>query len=577
MSVRLRYGGGVYPNVDAMSKRAGISPSWGYFSKLSMSETDITSAAALHGVPVLVTSEPAAVGSASAPRFAGATTASAEGSLLRTVFSFPVMLATFLVGRVFYEARAFYVDPDLWWHIKVGQDILTTHHWPTSDPFSYTVAGNPWMAYEWLGDVLFGAVARWGGLLGLEILLFALASAVMLALYAYATLRSGNSKAGFVSSGLLCSLAFASFNLRPQMLGYLFLVLTLIALERFRQGKQRSAWFLPVLFLIWINAHGSWVIGLGVLFVFLASGLVEFRWGGIQGRRWSSAERMRLEAISLLCLTAIPLTPYGTRLAAYPFTVASNLPLNVGNILEWQPMPFNTLGGKLFLAAVLAFFLAQMVTPLTLRLSEVVLLFGGIVMACLHVRFLLLFVPFAAPIFAVVLARWLPPYDRKKDHPVLNAVLMAVAVVAIVRYFPTNAGLEKIVARVFPVRAVEYLRQHPVPGPMFNNYGYGGYLVGKLPEQKVFIDGRGDLYEDAGVFGEYLELAQLKPAAFEVLRAHNIQSCLLDSKEPLATVLAVHPDWDKRYSDGVSVLYVRRYPLYSRDTPTERAPRSPKE
>ena len=181
-----------------------------------------------------------ASGEAFASRFANATSVRVD-SLLRKVFSFPIMLATLLVGRVFYEARAFFVDPDLWWHIKVGQNILATHHWPTTDPFSFTVAGDPWIAYEWLGDVLLGTVAGLGGLVGLEILLFALASAVMLALYAYTTLRSGNSKAGFVTSGVLCSLAFASFSLRPQMLGYLFLVLTLIALERFRQGKQRSA------------------------------------------------------------------------------------------------------------------------------------------------------------------------------------------------------------------------------------------------------------------------------------------------------------------------------------------------
>ncbi len=531
---------------------------------------------ALDGIPLTTSVGRSALSSDFAPPFTERKTANLV-SVLRTVFSFPAMLATFLVGRVFYEARAFFVDPDLWWHVRIGQNILATHHWPTTDPFSYTVGGNPWIAYEWLGDVVLGAAARFGGLLGLEILLFVLASSVMLALYAYTTLRSGNSKAGFVSSGVLCSLAFASFNLRPQMLGYLFLVLTLIALERFRQGKQRAVWFLPLLFLVWINTHGSWVIGLGVLGVFLTGGLVEFRWGSIEGQRWSLADRIRLETILLLSLAATPFTPYGSRLAAYPFTVAATLPLNVGNILEWQPMPFNIAGGKLFLALVLVFFVVQLLSPLKLRLSEAVLFFGGIAMACLHVRFLLLFVPFAAPIFAVVLARWLPPYDRKKDHPVLNALLMTVVVAAMVRYFPTRAGLEKTVAQAFPVRAVEYLRQHPVPGPMFNNYGYGGYLVGMHPEQKVFIDGRGDLYEDAGVFSEYLELAQLKPAAFQVLRAHNIQSCLLDSKEPLVTVLAVHPEWEKRYSDGVSVLYVRRNTDYPQDSAMPPTVRTSKE
>lgn len=481
-------------------------------------------------------------------------------SLLQNVFSFPAMLGVLLVGRVFYEARAFLVDPDLWWHIRIGQDILTTGHWPTVDPYSFTVTGNPWIAYEWLGDVLIGGVARVGGLLGLDILLFVVATAVILALYAYTTLRSGNSKAGFVTSGVLCSLAFASFNLRPQMLGYLFLVLTLIALERFRQGKQRATWLLPVLFLLWINTHGSWVIGLGVILVFLASGVFEFRWGSVQAQRWTGSERIKLETVLLLSLAVIPVTPYGTRLAAYPFTVASTLPLNVRNILEWQSMPFNIVGGKLFLVIVLGFFLAQMVAPSTLRLFEVVLLFGGITMACLHVRFLLLFVPFSAPVLAVMLARCLPPYEPRKDHFLLNAILMATVVFGIARYFPTHAGLEKIASQSFPVRAVEYLRQHPVQGPLFNTYGYGGYLVGMLPEQKVFIDGRGDLYEDAGIFGEYLEVTDLKAGAFEVLRAHNIQACLLDRKEALATALGAIPNWEQRYSDGVSVLFVRRSP-----------------
>ena len=169
-----------------------------------------------------------------------------------------------------------------------------------------------------------------------------------------------------------------------------------------------------------------------------------------------------------------------------------------------------------FLAVVLAFFLAQMLFKTSWRLAETLLCFGGITMACLHVRFLLLFVPFFAPLFATLLALWLPPYERKKDHPILNAILMAAVIGAMVRYFPTVAGMEKVAAANFPVRAVEYLRQHPVPGPMYNTYGYGGYLIliWKLPEQKVFIDGRGDLYEAGGAFGEYLQVADLKPAAY---------------------------------------------------------------
>jgi hypothetical protein len=477
-------------------------------------------------------------------------------SLLHWLFSFPAMLAMFLTARVFYEARGFFVDPDLWWHIKVGQDILATHRFPESDPFSWTVAGHPWMAYEWLGDVLIGGVAKYAGLLGLEILLFVLASAVILGLYAYATMRSGNCKAGFVSALALCSLAFASFTLRPQMIGYGFLVLLLIVLERFRQGHTRSLWLLPPLFLIWVNTHGSFIIGLGVIVVHWAAGLTDLKLSGIEMKKWTVEQRVRLELIFLLCLVVLPFTPYGARLAVYPFDMAFSQPVNVANILEWQPMPFNVVGAKLFLALLVIFFFAQMAIRPVWRAAEVLLLFVGLVMACLHVRFVLLFVPFFAPMFATLLARWLPAYERKKDHYILNALLIFGLIAAIGYYFPKSADIHRAVAKDFPVTAVAYLNQHPAPQPMFNTYNFGGYLV--YSGRKVFIDGRGDLFERGGVFSDYLQASLIRAGALQVLDRYGVQSCLLQHGEPLTVVLAASPDWERVYHDNVSELFVRR-------------------
>ncbi|MGC2734136.1 MAG: hypothetical protein WA212_09585, partial [Candidatus Acidiferrales bacterium] len=295
------------------------------------------------------------------------------GALLQRAISFPAMLGVLLVGAVFGVVRTFNVDPDLWWHIKTGELILSTHRWATTDPYSYTAKGMPWMSCEWLGDVVFAAVYRISGLRGLQALLVVLASAVILALYAFATLRSRNSKAGFVAAAVLLALANASFNLRPQMMGYLFLILTLIALERFRQGKQRAVWMLPILFMIWINSHGSWIIGLGVVALYIACGLVSFQLGSLEAQRWSTSERMRLEAVLMLSLAAIMVTPYGVRLAAYPFAVASSYPIAIANILEWQVMPFNLVGGKIFLGLVLGFFLAQMAFRFSWRIYEILL------------------------------------------------------------------------------------------------------------------------------------------------------------------------------------------------------------
>jgi hypothetical protein len=461
-----------------------------------------------------------------------------------------------LVGASFVVVRAFNVDPDLWWHIKTGELILSTHKWATTDPYSYTSYGAPWMSCEWLGDVMFAAVYRVGGLRGLEALLIVLASAVMLALYGLATLRSGNSKAGFVGAAVLLTLAEVSFNLRPQMLGYLFLILTLIALERFRQGKGRAIWLLPVLFLIWINTHGSWIIGLGVIALYVACGLVDFRIGSLGARRWTKPERLRLETVFMLCLVAIPITPYGTELAAYPFKVASAYPVAIASVLEWQVMPFNLLGGKIFLALVLGFFLMQMVFRFSWQLFEVLLFMFGVAMACMHARFLLLFVPFFAPLFATMVARWFSGYDKAKDQYLLNFVLMLGIAIAIVHYFPSKSEMAKNVAEKFPVQALAYMREHPVPGPIFNAYGFGGYMI--FSGYKTFIDGRGEMFEEVGVFQDYMHITLLKPGAIKILGNYGIQAVIMEREEPLSTALAAMPDWQTVYSDPVSVIFVKR-------------------
>ena len=526
-------------------------------AKTSMSESDIALRADVRGegMQIPASSEACASTVALAPP-AITTGASEQIPLFKRIASFPVMLGMLLVGAVFVAGRAFAVDPDLWWHIKNGQNILDTHHWPTTDPFSFTVTGQPWISTEWLGDILFAIVTRVSGLQGLDALLIVLGGAVMVALYAYGALRSGNSKAGFVAATALLVLANGSFTLRPQMLGYLFLILVLIALERFRQGESKLLWFLPLLFLVWVNAHGSFVIGMLAIAAYWLGGLAEFRLGGIEARRWTAAQRIHLEIVFLLCLIALTITPYGTQLALYPFQVASSLPIGVANVMEWQSMPFNILGGKFFLALLLGFLLAQIAFRFTWRLEELALFLFGTMMACLHVRFVLLFVPFFAPLLATILARWLPRYERAKDQYILNAVLMLATAAAMLWYFPSRTEMQQTVARRFPVRAVEYMQQHAIVGPLLNSYGFGGYLIWK--DQKVFVDGRADPYERGGSLADYFHITHLEQGALAVMRGYSIQSCLLERDEPLATMLAAQSEWQKVYADNLSVLFVRR-------------------
>ena len=490
---------------------------------------------------------------------------------LRKAFSFPVLLGVLLLIGVFVRARQNSMDPDTWWHVAVGERILESASWPEADPYSFTVGGNPWIAYEWLGEVFMAVAARWGGLEGRTLLLILWSSLFFLLLYYYCYLRSRHWKTAFVACTVLLPVATIFFTLRPQLLGYVFLVLTLICLERFRQGSARALWFLPLIFLVWVNTHGTFVFGLLAAGLYWLSGLIAFEWGGITAERWTYRQRLRLEIVLLLCMAALCITPYGTRIAAYPLEMALLQPANVGNIVEWMPLGTEFWFGKFFVALLLLYFLGQLALRQTYRMHELALLLFAIVTATLHRRFLMLFVIFFAPLVAALLVRWLPPYQPAKDHFVLNAALMVLACVAVVRYFPSEQELEERVRNNYPQQALAHLRTNPVEGPMWNEYGWGGYLI--WAEHRVFIDGRADIYEYGGVLGDYMKISLLNSETLSLLRKYDIRACLVRSGAPLATLLETAPGWGQAYRDEVSVLFVHRAPPPRPSSPA--APSSP--
>ena len=405
-----------------------------------------------------------------------------------------MLLGAILVSGVFVAERSIRLDPDTWWHIRVGSDILATRQFPVVDHYSFTARGAAWIAYEWLGDVVMSLAAR-SGLRGTELLLVVSSSLITLLIYYYAWLKSKECKAAFLATAAIVPLAMLSMTARPQLFGYIFLLVTLICLEQFHQGRRRALWFLPPVFLLWVNTHGSFVLGFMAMGLYWACGLLDFSWGGLHAERWALRDRIRLEMAALICVLMLPITPYGTRLATVPVEYAFSLPGNMAHVQEWQPADFSQWQVKLFLALVVLFVLALLTLRLRCSLVETAFFIFAVYETCVHVRFAIVFAIIFAPLLAGLLTRWIDPYNRNIDKYALNAVLILAMAVAWVRYFPSRADLEQKVAANYPVEAVRYLRQHPLSGPMLNSYGFGGYLVwAKVPRQGVFIDGRGDLY-----------------------------------------------------------------------------------
>jgi len=478
---------------------------------------------------------------------------------LRKVFSFPVLMGALLVAlNAVIMLPTFRLEPDTWWHLKLGQQILLTGHWLHADIYSFTAYGNNPLAYEWLGEVVLAIAYKIAALRGLHSLLFGLTSIILILAYYYACLLSRNSKAAFVGTILVMPLATMCFTLRPQLLGYIFLLITLICLERYKQGLQKSLWILPPLFLIWLNTHGSFILGFCVLGLYWICGLIPFKQGGLTMEPWQPRQRIHMELVFLLGCVTLPLTPFGGQAFIFPIEKALYFPQQAAHIQEWLPLNFSQWEPKMMLLLLLGFLLAQVAYRLTYRVENLFLVLFTAYMTCVHTRFVILFALVFVPLLAALLARWIPAYEPEKDKPVLNAVLIVAIILSIGRGVPSRKDLAQQISNSFPVAAVKYLRHHSVPGPMYNDYGFGGYLLWAMgPKHKVFIDGRGDFYERAGVFQDYISVQDIHPDALAILRTYHVNSCIIQRKSALATLLRTSPEWKETYKGSLSSIFVR--------------------
>jgi hypothetical protein len=486
--------------------------------------------------------------------------------IFQRLFSFPVLLGALLVAAVFFgtlsqgtKTDTLFSEGDTWWHIRSGEEILATHRMPRTDSYSWTAAGTPWIAYEWLGEAAIAEAYRAGRLRGLRLLQLTLAGTMLVLLYVYAAMRCGNPKAAFAVCAVIVPVAAGFWSLRPQLFGYILFVIVLMILERFRQGKSRALWILPFVFLLWVNTHGTFVFGLLAIGLAWASGLWRYRLNGIESFVWNQTQRIELEIAILASILALLVTPYRSQLAAYPLDIAFLQPANVANIQEWRPITSERFLTLTVLVFLLGFLVSKILIRFNCRFDELVFVCIAAIATFLHLRFVPVFLLVTVPLLALPLAWWFSPYRRARDRAPLNAAFIAVIGVGIIHCFPSSENLDKACGAHYPVAALEHFDAGQISGHIFNEYGWGGYLAwSHVPRAGVFIDGRADIYERAGILDDYLSVARLEPGSLRLLGKYDITTCLIRSDAPLATVLSALPEWQLTYADPISSVYVRR-------------------
>lgn len=465
----------------------------------------------------------------------------------RRLFTAILFLALFVIA-----AREI-SDPDFWWHLRTGQFIVETRAIPHHDIFSFTNIGQPWIAHEWLSEVVIYALYALGSFPAL-ILTFAALVALTFALV-YARTPGKPYLAAFAV--LLAAFAAApTFGARPQMFTLLLASVFLYLLDR----RRDWLWTLPLLMILWVNLHSGYALGLLIVAVYLFGEVIE----AVSGRR-SAISARQLAIIFALCLVAVLFNPNGAAMYVYPFETLTSRAMQA-YIQEWFSPDFHQIEFQPFAWLLIGTLAAMAVAGKRIPLTQTILLAGFGYAALRSARNVPIFAIIAAPILAeqvwhLVAARASSVNRRlTRGMAVVNWLILALVIAASAARGGMIVLNQSAVERAkYPVAAVDFLKTQESRGALYNAYDWGGYLIWRLyPATRVFIDGRADVYGDAFIEDVYLKAYRGGTDWRAPLEQYAVHVVLIEPSAPLAAQLARDAEWRTVYADRQAIVFEKR-------------------
>lgn len=471
-------------------------------------------------------------------------------------------------------------DGDLGRHITVGNYILDNQDIPVYDVFSHTLPGSPLTPHEWLSEVFFAIAHRLLGLDGAIILTaFIIATAFWLVFQ-----RSRKNRQSFIvllCVGMLILLPSTIHWLsRPHIFTFLMLALWLIVIENMINNKIRYWWMLPVIMVVWVNLHGAFIAGF-VTWLLYAMGLIWDRCWFKQETSPSLPHNFWLYYIigGISAVFGTLLNPSGTKLWVTSVSYVTNNFL-VDITEEYQSPNFHSPDTWSFL---IFFLLLIVVVSLRNKKTRAEWLFSSVVwlgMSLYSVRNIPLFVIVTAPLLAEGLEDLFLTYSEKsvsiskllrrdKNLAQINensSGLAWIVIVIILVVTGLSAGIKMDKQQIgntydptkFPVAAVNWLKENPQEGEMFNYFPWGGYILYRhWPELRVFIDGQTDFYGE-DLTREYLAVTALNPEWEEILQKYGVDWVIFPVNEPLSDTLRQDESWYIVYEDTTSLIARRK-------------------
>jgi hypothetical protein len=501
-------------------------------------------------------------------------------------------------------------DNDAWWHLKTGKYIVENKRLPRTDVFAFTSENIEWHNHEWATQVLFylsyvvGERSGYGGLRAVITLKTLVLIATFSVLFAFASQRGKNFFVAALFAIIAAAVSRRTIYPRPPIMSYLmFAIFTWTVYNvRTSRWKVHALILLPLLMIVWVNLHGGFILGLGLLMIYAIAELLEIFWrkygapgGGApddSDEAGGSVRRLRAFALALVgCFIASLINPYTYKLYLLPIRVMSDKAL-VSRIPELLPPDYRFTWAYEFM---ILFLLLGFALKAYRRLifAEVLLILFFLHQSLHHVRHLPLFAIASMPLCASMLAHVVHNLPAQLGR-IANNLLLAVTLVLSAwwithhregeSYLDRNADLLRgieFVKQNYPVEASDFIIQNHFTGRMFNQINFAGYLIWRLsPEyHKVFTDDRYDIFGSRFIWDE-----QIVEGGYEsptdnyswktVLDKYNINFLVVSNGSGLSARLGNNdPNWRLVYYWRYREPGPRpdEYNIYVRNVPENRA------
>jgi hypothetical protein len=479
----------------------------------------------------------------------------------------PILVILICCLVYLYAALAFSfikADPDLWGHIKFGEQTWELGHVSPTDTFSFTAFGEPWINHEWLTEVIFYLLYSTFDSTGLLVFKFLLVIGIIHMMSQLYLSREKNITAYLIHFFLLIPVMAPGFMTRPHLMTFIFLTILMVIIQKYYDGKTRAIYWVPLLMMIWANCHGGVLAGMGLFGIITA---VEI----LRALANKGKHGKLLAIIYLLSWLTVMVNPYGYKLwLFFIHSLGSSRPIG-----EWDPILILSTD-KWTLKLMVLLFAISFFLPTKKRIWEIAIIIVTIIYGFKHQRHSVMIPIVMTPYLPMQISQILKGWDvtnkfnkLSRDFQLITQgiliLFLAWQIVSLDKKYAPNDYKILVAPNIFPAYAMQFMQANSINGNILTPFDWGEYIIWKRPDSKVSVDGRFRTVYPEKILTESNLLSNGLKEGMPHIDNYPTDIIVISKREHTGNIVSKIPKWGKIYDDPITQIYVlKSNPLYKK-------------